>query len=104
MEVYWISHTIRDKTTPKGDYAKRYSALTTGLNKVSDGWWPEPTSFVAFGSNADLSEIVSIVKGAIDVSCDVVVIGKPHFKSMTVVGKVEHMDALVSIVEFAKKA
>lgn len=104
MDVYWITHTIRDKTTPKGDYGKRYEALTTGLHEVSDGWWPEPTSFIAFGSEANLSRIVSIVKSAIDASCDIVVIGRPHYKSMTVVGKVEHMETLTSIVEFAKKA
>lgn len=99
MGVYWITFRIHQNQT----YDARYKALVTAVeDHLASRCWSEPTSFWVFDSDSSAAAIAASCKSAIDIKTDQVVIGSPMTKIMIVLGKVEDMKALQSIVEFAK--
>lgn len=102
-QTYWITFHIKDVNTAKGDYSARYKALTQAIFEMSDGYWPEPTSFILFSTDKSAAEIIAAIKGAIQSSVDLVVLGMPSVKRFDVIGATAHLDVIQSLVDFAKK-
>lgn len=102
-ETYWTSMFFASRTTAKGTYDKRRDDTLDALNKVCDGWWPETTSFVVFGSEKTISELAQIAKRSMDPQCDIVLIGMTDKKSMRLVGAAQHPDILEGLVPFMKR-
>jgi len=101
--TYWVTFDIKYETTSKGTYQARYDALIAALGGVNDGWWSQPTSFILFGSTAPRSEIIRAIKGALDLSTDIAVLGAPAVQVFECIGAVANLDVVQSMVEFAKK-
>lgn len=101
--AYWLTFEIKDETTPKGSYRDRYDALIAALQSLNDGWWAQPTSFILFGSTSARAAIIAKIKGALDLSKDVAVLGAPNYKVMDCIGRTDGFDAVASMVPFAKK-
>lgn len=104
FETYWITFDLKYDTTNKGTYSERYEALMAALHSVNDGWWAQPTSFIVFGSETSRSAIVQKIKTAIDASTDIVVLGMVGYKVFDCIGAVKDLEALRTMVSFAKKA
>jgi len=99
MGVYWITFRIHQNTT----YEARYNALLEAVeDHLASEFWAEPTSFWVFDSDSTAAQIVASCKAAIDPKVDQVVVGSPMTRTMTVIGKVEDIKKLQSIVDFAK--
>lgn len=97
-KTYWISFRLHDDNT----YDKRYSDLVETIRKVSSTWWVEPSSFIVFGSEYDISTIAGSVKTAINPDTDMTLIGMPDYKSARLIGVNEDED-IVKLIPFVKK-
>jgi len=98
--TYWITFRIHQNLT----YDTRYAALVKAVEEhLATKCWSEPTSFWLFDSNSSAAEIAASCKAVIDPKVDQVVIGSPMTKTMIVVGKVDDIKKLQSIVDFAKQ-
>ncbi|HAD84486.1 MAG TPA: hypothetical protein DCG71_06535 [Brevundimonas sp.] len=101
-ETYWVSFTVRDKTTPRGTYDERRAGVIDALFEVSDGWWPETTSFVMFQSEENALSLAKLVKSKLDPDCDIALIGSPNIKTMKLVGSDENsLTVLKSLANYA---
>lgn len=100
MGVFWITFRIHQNQS----YDTRYAALVKAVEEhLASKCWAEPTSFWVFDSDSTAAGIAASCKAAIDPKVDQVVIGSPMTKTMIVVGKVEDMKKLQSIVDFARQ-
>lgn len=104
-DSYWLSFRLRDSDGYEGTYNDRLTDLTEEIRAAcgaGGNWWYETTSFFIFTSDETIDTIVYRVKRAIDVDVDLVVIGKPDYKTGRVVGCLADPDIL-SIIPFMKK-
>lgn len=101
MSVFWVTFRIHNNAS----YEARYAALKAAVEShVSGKCWDEPTSFGVFESSSTSTALAAAFKEAIDVRIDQVVIGSPLTKTMVVLGKVDDMRKLKSMVDFAKQS
>ena len=99
MDTYWLTFRIHDDA----GYEKRRDALYDAISALTDKWWVESTSFVVFRSASNSGAICGKIKAAINVRTDLAVLGKTDFKSMSVMGKVDHFNTLEALVPFAQR-
>lgn len=99
-DTYWLSFRIHEDA----GYSDAYEALIASVKKhVTNGkWWFETTSFYVFGSTSTIDAIAASVKAGIRPDRDLVVIGKPDYKTGRVIGKCEDQD-IFSLIPFMKK-
>ncbi|MFP3944538.1 MAG: hypothetical protein ACLFWF_11630 [Alphaproteobacteria bacterium] len=99
MDTFWITFRLNDDAI----YEERYNQLHMAVCDMADGkYWPEPTSFFAFLSDAPVSAIVQRLKAAINTKTDVVVLGSFQKKTCRIIGNLQDRD-LLEMVDFAKK-
>ena len=100
-DLYWVTFRLEEDSTWK----QRYNALDSAISDATEGgkWWKEPTSFYLFRSELEIGDLVTAIKGAISTRTDVVVIGKPDYKTARVIGTVED-DDIFTLWDWVKKA
>jgi hypothetical protein len=99
MAVYWLTFRLEMNAT----YSNRHQALMDAVERISTGWWTEPTSFLVFESDQSIDGVAGTAKSAINPAIDLVLIGMPDYKSARVIGTVTDPD-LFKLVPFTKKA
>lgn len=95
MSVYWLTFRLEDD--------ERYGFLLDAVDRVSESWWIEPSSFFLFDSGCDIDSIASRVSRAIDTAKDVVLIGIVDSKTARVIGNVTD-PMLFHLMPFTLKA
>lgn len=99
MAAYWMSFRIHNDQ----GYTAAYEKLIAAVKKsVSGKWWYEPTSFYAFESEDNISQLAGQLKQAIRPDRDLIILGMPDFKAGRVIGKCDDQD-IFSIIPFMKK-
>lgn len=99
MAVYWLTFRLEENAS----YSHRLSALEEAIKSLATKWWLEPTSFYVFESASDMDAVARTVKGEIDPSVDLVLIGMPYVKSARLIGA-SHDGDIFELIDFAKKA
>lgn len=98
--LYWVTFRIAEVGN---DDARRAAMLDAVKETTAGKWWTEPTSFVLFESSLSIDQLATVLKGAIDLDRDIVLIGMPHFKDARVIGNVEDAD-LFELLPFVTEA
>lgn len=81
MAQYWITFRLKNNL----DYTRRYRAFTDAIKQAGEMLWDEPTSFVAFESDASIDDIGQFLLTFIDPNVDIFVL-RHHGHTTTVYG------------------
>jgi hypothetical protein len=99
MKTYWLSFRIADDAT----YDTRYERLLEAIHTPASKCWLETTAFIIFSSSHDIDALAARVKGAINATKDIAVIGMPDFKSARILGASQD-DDIFALMPFIKSA
>jgi hypothetical protein len=95
MSVYWLTFRLEDD--------KRYGLLLDVVDRVSESWWTEPSSFFLFDSGGDIDSIARRVSSVVDTAKDTVLIGMIDSRTARVIGTVTDK-TLFHLMPFVLKA
>ncbi len=99
MATYFVSFCIEDDSS----YQTRYDGLVGLIGLLTETTrWEQTTSFILFDSSLSIDAISKEIKAVIRPSTDTVVLGKPAFQAMRVIG-LNNDEDIYKLVPFAKK-
>jgi len=101
--TYFVSFTLDDGEHGRRSYSTRWQDLYDAIRGLSDTYWEQTAAFIAFKTTADISQIVSAVRGAISPEYDIVLIRSMDSKIARILGPVTDPD-IFAIMPYLKKA
>ena len=99
MPNYWMTFRIKQDAS----YDDRYDGMMSAIEKVRQGIWAEPTSFMFVESHLEIGDLVRTAANSLNPKTDVLVARYIDKDGSRYFGAVEHLDVLKSFLPNIKK-